>query len=73
MLGCRYSIGSSSVMMCFRYVALIRSRSEASVDVLPEPVGPVTRTMPPRRWISVSSEAGRLSSFRVGISTGMRR
>ena len=43
---CRYSIGSSMVMMCAVRVALISSIIAASVVVLPLPVAPVTRTRP---------------------------
>ena len=34
------------VMMCSARVSLIRSMIAASVDDLPDPVGPVTSTMP---------------------------
>ena len=44
--GCRYSIGSSIVMMCRRCSVLILSMIDASVVLLPEPVGPVTSTRP---------------------------
>src|SRR5439155_10832210 len=40
-----YSTGSSAVMM-FTSIWLIRDRAEYSVVVLPDPVGPVTSTMP---------------------------
>ena len=65
--GCRNSIGSSMVRMCSARVSLIRSMIAASVDDLPEPVGPVTSTMP---FLSVAispSAAGRFSSASVGI------
>ena len=42
----RYSIGSSSVMMCFFAVTLMCSIIAASVVDLPEPVAPVISTMP---------------------------
>ena len=44
--GCRYSIGSSIVMMWQRCSLLILSIIAASVVLLPEPVGPVTSTSP---------------------------
>ena len=43
---CRYSIGSSSVMMCPCRSRLMRSMRQASVVLLPLPAGPVTSTMP---------------------------
>jgi hypothetical protein len=45
----RNSIGSSTVMMWSRRVRFARSMIEASVVDLPEPVGPVTSTMPRAR------------------------
>ena len=41
-----YSIGSSMVRMWHRSVSLIRSTRAASVVVLPQPAGPVTRMRP---------------------------
>ena len=43
---CRYSIGSSTVMMCAARVALMWSIIAASVVLLPLPVVPVTSTRP---------------------------
>ncbi len=43
---CRYSIGSSIVIMCSWRSELILSSIAASVVDLPEPVGPVTSTSP---------------------------
>ena len=43
---CRNSIGSSMVRMCSSRVSLISLISDASEVDLPEPVGPVTSTMP---------------------------
>ena len=54
---CRYSIGSSIVMMCSLRSWLIWLIIAASVVDLPEPVGPVTRTRP--RGFRVSSPASR--------------
>ena len=45
----------------------------ASVVDFPEPVGPVTSTMPFRRSVMSASCAGRLSASSVGISVGMTR
>ena len=47
---CRNSIGSSMVMMWQAFSSLILFKIAASVDDLPLPVGPVTSTMPLRRW-----------------------
>ena len=44
----RNSIGSSTVMMCKGLVWLMMLIRDASVVVLPAPVGPVTRTSPRR-------------------------
>ena len=46
LFGWTYSIGSSTVRMWPRWVSLMRSTSAASVVVLPQPAGPVTRTRP---------------------------
>ncbi len=46
--GCRYSIGSSIVMMWMAFSRLSLLMMAASVVDLPEPVGPVSSTMPLR-------------------------
>ena len=43
---CRYSIGSSIVTMCLERVWLMWSTIAASVVDLPEPVTPVSSTIP---------------------------
>jgi hypothetical protein len=45
MPGRRYSTGSSTVMMFFSWVLMMFSVAYRVVD-LPDPVGPVTRTVP---------------------------
>ena len=60
--GCRYSIGSSIVMMCSCRSVLILSMIDASVVDLPEPVGPVTRTSPRGFFASSATIGGSPSS-----------
>ena len=67
---CRNSIGSSMVRMCSARVSLIRSMIAASVDDLPDPVGPVTSTMPFLSAAMSASAGGRFSSASVGIFDG---
>ena len=67
---CRNSIGSSMVRMCSARVSLIRSMMAASVDDLPDPVGPVTSTMPFFRAATSASADGSFSSASVGIFDG---
>ena len=55
--GCRYSMGSSMVMMCSCRSVLILSMIEASVVDLPDPVGPVTSTRP-RGFLASSVTTG---------------
>ena len=66
---CRNSIGSSIVMMCSSRVSLISLISEASVVDLPEPVGPVTSTIP-RGFLANAADdrrqAERLDRHRLG-------
>ena len=45
----------------------------ASVDDLPDPVGPVTSTMPFFRAATSASDAGSLSSAIVGIRDAITR
>ena len=59
---CTNSIGSSIVTMWSRRVRFARSSSEARVVVLPEPVGPVTRTSPRGRVAKVAICSGMPSS-----------
>ena len=70
---CRNSIGSSIVRMCSSRVSLISLISEASEVDLPEPVGPVTRTIP-RGFLANSRTTGGRPSFSIGtVSDGIRR
>ncbi len=66
-------MGSSIVMMWSARVSLIRLIIAASVDDLPEPVGPVTSTMPFLSSAISASRGGRLSSASVGIFVAMTR
>ena len=70
---CRYSIGSSMVMMCTGFSRLTLSSMAASVVDLPEPVGPVTSTRPRGFSHRVSTIGGSPSSLKPRISYGMRR
>ena len=54
-------------------VSLIRSRIAASVDDLPDPVGPVTRTMPFFNAATSASTGGRFNSASDGILAAMTR
>ena len=61
------------VRMWSSRVSLISSISEASVVDLPEPVGPVTSTMP-RGFLENSRITGGRPSFSIGtVSDGIRR
>ena len=60
--GCRNSIGSSIVTMCLCIVRFMWSIIDASVVDLPEPVVPVSRTMPRSSSASLVITGGRLSS-----------
>ncbi len=71
--GCRYSIGSSIVMMCSCRSVLILSMIDASVVDLPEPVGPVTRMRPRGFFESSVTIGGSPSSANVRILNGMVR
>ena len=62
---CRYSIGSSMVMMWSRCSELILSMMLASVVLLPEPVGPVTSTRP-RGLLAISAQIGRQAQLLEG-------
>src|ERR1022692_3263966 len=70
---CWYSTGSSMVTMWTRRCVLIRSIRAASVELLPQPVAPVTSTRPWRRSAMRARAAGRCSDSSVGIRTGRRR
>ena len=70
---CRNSIGSSIVRMCSSRSLLIMSSIAASVVVLPEPVGPVTRTKPRGLRVNSSRTGGSPSASRLWISCGMWR
>src|SRR5277367_2450119 len=70
---CRYSIGSSMVMMCSERRELIRSIMAASVVDLPEPVVPVVRIRPRCSSQTVERMRGSSSSSMVRIFVGMTR
>ena len=67
----RNSIGSSTVMMCSSRVSLIASIMAASEVDLPEPVGPVTSTMPRgflvKSWTAVGSPRSSMETMSAGI------
>ena len=67
------SIGSSTVMMWPFRSLLILSMIAASVVVLPEPVGPVTRIRPRGRSASLAMTGGRPSSLKVRTLKGIMR
>ena len=71
--GWRYSIGSSMVMMWTALSWLILLMMAARVVDLPEPVGPVTSTIPLRSLAISLSWAGMPSSSTVGTRFGMTR
>ena len=60
-------MGSSSVMMCTGRAWQMRSITEASVVDLPEPVSPVTSTMPWRMSMKRLMTFGRPSVSIAGI------
>ena len=66
-------MGSSQDRMWTALVRLTMSSSEASVVDLPEPVGPVTSTMPRGRSASVFTTGGRPRVSKSGILKGMTR
>src|SRR5215203_135890 len=70
---CSYSIGSSMVTMWLVRVRLISPIRAASVEDLPEPVGPQTRTRPRLGFTRSARMGGRLRPARVGISVGRER
>ncbi len=70
---CRYSIGSSSVMMCSARVELMWSIIAASVVDLPEPVVPVSRMIPRRSSARVRIAGGRPRSSIVRTWKGITR
>ena len=70
---CRYSIGSSIVTMCFARVWLMWSTMAASVVDLPEPVVPVSSTMPRSSSASSVITGGRLRSATERMVKGMAR
>src|ERR1700693_6155962 len=70
---CRYSIGSSMVMMCSERSELMRSIMAASVVDLPEPVVPVVRIKPRCSSQTVERMRGSSSSSMVRIFVGMTR
>jgi hypothetical protein len=51
----------------------MRSTIAASVEDLPDPVGPVTSTMPRRKETMSPSDGGSPRSSNVGIDIGMSR
>ena len=70
---CRNSIGSSIVTMCLCIVRFMWSIIAASVVDLPEPVVPVSRTIPRSSSASREMAEGRLSSSTDLMFTGMAR
>ena len=69
---CRYSIGSSIVIMCSWRSVLILSSMAARVVDLPEPVGPVTSTSPRGLSQMVAITGGRPSSLKSADLVGDR-
>jgi hypothetical protein len=69
----RNSIGSSMVTRCTRRVSAMSRSSAASVEDLPEPVGPVIRTRPCGSWANSDSTGGSPQSSSDGKSNGTRR
>ena len=70
---CRISIGSSMVTMLTSRSVLMRSTIDASVVVLPDPVGPVTRTSPRGSRASSPMTSGSASSASACAPTATRR
>ncbi len=70
---CRNSTGSSMVTMWSARVSLIRSMNAARVEDFPEPVGPVTSTMPFFSEAISASVAGSFSSSSVGMLVAITR
>src|SRR5471030_2886791 len=60
-------------MMCLRVSPLILSMIDASVVLLPEPVGPVTSTRPRGLLASSATAGGKPSSSNLRILNGMER
>ena len=71
--GCRNSIGSSIVTMCFFIVRFMWSIIAASVVDLPEPVVPVSRMIPRSSSASLVMTGGSSSSSTDLMFTGMAR
>ena len=61
------------VRMWYALVSLMRSRIAARVEDFPEPVGPVTSTMPFFMSAMWASSYGSFSSSKVGMLLGMTR
>ena len=61
------------VRMCSERVSLIRSMIAASVDDLPEPVGPVTSTTPFFSFAASARAGGSLRSASDGIFDAITR
>ena len=61
------------VMMCIDFSRFILLMMAARVVDLPEPVGPVTSTIPFRSWAMSPSTGGMPSCSMVGILLGMTR
>ena len=70
---CRYSMGSSTVMMWQGRSVFTMSIRAASVVDLPEPVGPVTSTSPRARSANSATCPGRPSSSSERILNGISR
>ncbi len=67
------SIGFSSVTMCSRLCSFIQLIMAAIVELLPEPVTPVTRTMPRSLLAILLIIGGSPRSSTEGISMGIDR
>ena len=66
-------MGSSIVMMVWRWFWLMVSIRLARVVDFPEPVGPVTRTRPRDSLVRFTTEGIRPSSWGVGMRAEMTR
>ena len=71
--GWRYSVGSSMVMMWMAFSRFSLLMRAARVVDLPDPVGPVTSTIPLRSFAISLTTVGMPSSSTVGTLLGMTR
>ena len=70
---CRYSTGSSIVTMCLAWLLLMWSTIAASVVDLPDPVTPVSSTIPRSSSASALTARGRLRSSIERTENGIAR